>query len=189
MVTKETWKEALYWEGLYEVSNMGRVRNIQRWVKSKSTGRKFLPVVIRKPQLNRYGYPVVCLRGKPKAVLKSIHRMVVEAFVGTIPDGMQINHIDGNKQNNHLDNLEICTGSQNQLHRHRVLRQHIGEKHPRAKLKEVDIHCIRGMAADGMSQQCIADRYSVDRTAISLILRGKNWGWLSSPGQVPSSSL
>lgn len=179
MVTKEIWKEGLYWEGLYEVSNMGRVRNIQRWVKSKGPGKKFLPVVIRKPQLNRYGYPVVCLNGKPKAVLKSIHRMVVEAFIGPIPDGMQVNHKDGNKENNHLDNLEICTGSQNQLHRHRVLGQHRGEKHPRAVLTNKSVRQIIKMFDDGFSNREIGERFGVDRTTIGHIKKGKTWGWLS----------
>jgi hypothetical protein len=189
MVTKEEWREALYWEGLYEVSNMGRVRNIQRWVKSKSTGRKFLPVVVRKLQLNRYGYPVACLNGKAKVVLKSVHRMVVETFIGPIPDGMQVNHMDGNKENNHLDNLEVCTGSQNQLHRHRVLGQHQGEHHPLSKLKERDIHLLRTMYADGFTQQQIADNFGVDRTCISLIVRGKNWSWLKTPeGWTPASA-
>ncbi len=188
MVTKEIWKEGLYWEGLYEVSNMGRVRNIQRWVKSKGPGKKLLPVVIRRLQLNRYGYPVACLNGKEKPVLKSVHRMVVEAFIGPIPDGMQVNHRDGNKQNNHLDNLEICTHSQNQLHRHRVLGQNNGENHPRAKLKEEDVHAIRSMAAEGITQQALADRFGVDRTAVSLIVRRKNWAWLSSPMPLPSAS-
>ncbi len=179
MVTKELWKEALYWEGLYEVSNMGRVRNIQRWVKSKGPGRKFLPVVIRKPQLNRYGYPVVCLNGKEKLVLKSIHRMVVEAFTGHIPDGMQINHKDGNKQNNHLDNLEICTSSQNQLHRRRVLGQHLGEEHPKSKLKESDVHRIRGMIAAGVDDQKIANAHLVSRSTVRNIRIKKIWGWLN----------
>jgi len=179
MVTKEQWREALYWEGLYEVSNMGRVRNIQRWVKSKGNGRKFLPVVIRRLQLNRYGYPVACLNGKAKVVLKAVHRMVVEAFIGPIPDGMQVNHKDGNKENNHLDNLEICTHSENQIHRHRVLGQHMGEKHPMSKLKESDVHEIRKMLASGFSQQHIADKFGVERTNISAIRRKRTWGWLS----------
>ena len=179
MVTKEIWKEGLYWEGLYEVSNMGRVRNIQRWVKSKGPGKKFLPVVIRKPQLNRYGYPVVCLNGKEKAVLKSIHRMVVEAFIGPIPDGMQVNHKDGNKENNNLDNLEICTGSENQLHRHRVLGQHRGEKHPLSTLKEGDVRRIRSMIGHGIDDQKIANAHLVSRSTIRNIRIGKVWGWFS----------
>lgn len=181
MVTPEEWKEALYWEGLYEVSNHGRVRNMQRWVRSKGNGKKLLPVVVRRPQLNRYGYPVVSLNGKDKLVLKSIHRMVVEAFIGPIPDGMQINHKDGNKQNNRLENLEVCTASHNQLHRHRVLGQHIGEAHPLAKLREKDVHEIRRMAKKGATHQKIADAMGVDRTCISLVVRGKTWSWLNSP--------
>ncbi len=188
MVTKEAWKEALYWEGLYEVSDMGRVRTIPRWVKSKGSGKKLLPALIRKPQLNRYGYPVVCLNGKEKPVLKSIHRMVIEAFIGTIPDGKQVNHKDGNKENNHLDNLEICTLSQNQLHRHRVLGQNNGENHPGSKLKESDVHRIRRMVADGMADQEIADAHLVNRSTISHVRRGKTWGWLKVAKPKPSSS-
>ncbi len=179
MVTNEIWKESLYWEGLYEVSNMGRVRNIQRWVKSKSTGRKFLPVVVKRLQLNRYGYPVACLRGKPKAVLKSVHRMVVETFIGPIPDGMQVNHKDGDKTNNHLDNLEICTNSQNQLHRHRVLGQNNGENHPLSKLKESDVRAIRKLIADGVDDQKVANTYLVHRSTVRYIRIGRTWSRLS----------
>lgn len=158
---------------------MGRVRNVQRWVKSKGPGKKLLPVVVRKLQLNRYGYPVACLNGKAKPVLKSVHRMVVEAFIGPIPDGMQVNHKDGNKQNNHLDNLEVCTGSENQIHRHRVLGQHIGERHPLSRLKESDVHRIRLMIRNGIDDQKIANAHCVNRSTVRNIRIGKIWSWLT----------
>lgn len=86
----------------YEVSNFGNVRN-----KTTGTVRKLT---------NRNGYEKVRLNNKDEAV----HRLVADAFFDGYHDGLQVNHIDGNKSNNHLGNLEWVTSSENIKHAYRT---------------------------------------------------------------------
>lgn len=101
---KEIWKEIEGFEGLYEVSTKGRVRNIR-------TGK------ILKYGINAMGYPFVILykaNSKPKHI--KVHRLVAESFIDNPNKLPQVNHIDERKDNNCVTNLEWCTASQNQRH-------------------------------------------------------------------------
>ena len=105
----------------YLISNLGRVLT-KGGEKTKST------------EINMFGYEKVSLQINKKAKLISVHRAVYETFKGPIPPGMQINHIDGNKLNNCIDNLEIVTGSENVQHAWKTglckKQQREGEKNP-----------------------------------------------------------
>ena len=109
----ETWKDVKSYEGLYEVSNLGRVRSLDRIDRSgKQRKGRLLKLVI-----NKCGYSMVALyssNGFRKT--KSVHRIVYEAFVGDITKGKDINHIDENKQNNRPENLEALTHIENVRH-------------------------------------------------------------------------
>lgn len=94
---EEIWKDVVGLEGYYKVSNIGRVKN--------SRGK------ILKPLLNSKGYLRMQLRKDGKNNLDFIHRIVARAFISTEID--QIDHIDGNKKNNMVSNLRICTVRQN----------------------------------------------------------------------------
>lgn len=101
----ETWKPVRGYEKLYEVSNEGRVRSLNY----RHTGKTKEMRAVN----NGSGYLLVglCMDGKVK--LHLVHRLAYEAFRGKIPDGMQINHLDENKLNNCLENLELCTRKEN----------------------------------------------------------------------------
>lgn len=102
----EEWRPIKDYEGLYEVSNFGRVKSLcaGRW---KST-------MLRKPQPTLNGYMAVMLKKSGKVRLITIHRLVATAFLDN-PDGLQeVNHKDEDKTNNHVDNLEWCTRKYNQ---------------------------------------------------------------------------
>lgn len=94
----------------WSVSNLGRIRN-------NATGR------ILKCHINNKGYVIVTIRARGIGLCKSVkmHRLVAEAFIPNPEDKPQVNHIDGNKTNNNVNNLEWCTNSENQLHAFRVL--------------------------------------------------------------------
>lgn len=103
----EIWKPVIGYEGLYEVSNIGRVRKINY----RRQGRTKL----MKLQLSVGYYCVgLCKDGKKK--LFRVHRLVVMAFIGPIPKGMVVNHINENKLDNRVENLEIVTQAQNLKH-------------------------------------------------------------------------
>jgi len=104
----EIWKEVSGFNGMYRISNCGRLESI-------FTGSP----IIREPSLNK-GYPSICLRINKKTINKRIHRLVAEAFIPNPDNKKTINHIDGNKQNNHVSNLEWCTQKENVQHAYRI---------------------------------------------------------------------
>ena len=117
---KEIWKDIKGYEGQYQVSNLGRVKSLPRTTpyinKAGYESSQFREGQLKKEIDNGRGYKTVDLYKDNKGKRLYIHRLVVEAFVGDIPPGMAVNHIDFNKANNALDNLEIVTYSENNNH-------------------------------------------------------------------------
>ena len=109
MKENEIWKDASGYEGLYQVSNRGRVRSIERrsFIGRKCGGR------MMKPGYNSRGYLVVSLHKNGKKKTKSVHRIVAETFLPN-PNGLpQVNHRDEIKGNNNVENLEWCDAKYN----------------------------------------------------------------------------
>lgn len=105
---QEQWKPIQEFNGEYEVSNLGRVRSMKRYY--GMVGR-IMPQTIQ-----RKGYYAVTFHMNNKAYCRKVHRLVIEAFTPN-PDSLPcINHIDGNKLNNHVSNLEWCTYQANMQH-------------------------------------------------------------------------
>lgn len=117
---KEIWKNVIGFEGRYQVSNFGRVKGIHKMLKfCESNGYARVYFFIKK--------------GKQKGML--VHRLVAAAFIGKIEQGLEVNHIDGNKKNNKVDNLEVVTRSQNVYHSHYTLKNNNLHK------PEVSVYC------------------------------------------------
>jgi len=156
------------WSG-YRVSDDGKVMGRQ--------GR------IRKLMLDRSGYPVVGL-GDPRGFFKlcKVHRLVVSAFIGPIPEGMQVNHKNGVRTDNRLENLEVVTPQQNTRHGWGVLNRKpsyhkrlSGSEHPNAKLTEKDVREIRRLHGSGVTQVELAKRYKLKQPTVSAIVLLKAW--------------
>lgn len=102
---KEIWKDIIGYDGLYEVSNTGKVRSTNY----RHTGK----IKEISPGDKGNGYLFVDLWKERKRKRFYIHRLVVQAFIGEIPKGLVVNHKDENPSNNNVDNLEICTYTYN----------------------------------------------------------------------------
>lgn len=117
---REIWKDVKGYEKLYQISNMGRVRSMNY--------RRKNVIGILNPGRDKDGYLQVNLSKKGKTRMSKIHRLVAEAFILKEKNKNQVNHKDGNKENNHIENLEWCTNSENLVHSHYVLKNTHGKK-------------------------------------------------------------
>lgn len=111
----ETWLPIRGFEGKLEVSDLGRVRSVERFV-AFGQGRRWVPSTIRKLSNDRDGYKIIWASGKNIKV----HRAVAEAFIPNPENKPQVNHIDGNKSNNAVSNLEWVTSRENREHATRM---------------------------------------------------------------------
>lgn len=113
---KEIWKQIEGYENLYEVSNLGRVRSVERPSRNKRNKNGVIKGKILKPGSNPVGYVIVSLYRDKKQKFFQVHRLVAKAFIPNVMNKEQVNHIDGNKKNNNINNLEWATRSENMKH-------------------------------------------------------------------------
>ena len=111
---QEIWKDVKGYEGLYQVSNLGRIKSISYF--NRANKKTYPRNKILKPLINDKGYLRVDLRKNNKSKKVRIHRIAAEHFIPNPYHFSEVNHIDGNKQNNCVNNLEWCTHSQNMKH-------------------------------------------------------------------------
>lgn len=127
----EIWKDIKGYEGFYQVSNLGNIKSLQRFIKRQSGFEVFVRQRILKPGKSKKGYWLVVLRNSGKDGTQKVHRLVAQHFIENPKNFDQVNHKDGIKTNNHVDNLEWCDNSLNQIHSYRVLgkKGHMAGKH------------------------------------------------------------
>lgn len=120
---QEIWKDVVGYEGLYQVSNFGRIKSLESIYEYMQQGvrafRKKKELIV-KQVLTNSGYYVTCLHKKGKLRQRLTHRLVAQAFIPNTENKPQINHIDGNKLNKRVENLEWSTGSENIIHAHKT---------------------------------------------------------------------
>ena len=167
----ETWKPVVEYEGLYEVSDFGRIRRIGAW----STGVKPQNRIRKIPPANKY--PRVKLSKNGKSKLVQVHVEVWKAFRGPIPIGWEINHEDGNKWNPCLYNLKAMTRSDNHKHAFAILGQEKmqGSRHGRHKLVESQVIEMRQLRKQGLQLKEIADKFQCSLMTVSFIVNRKTW--------------
>ncbi|WP_415649087.1 NUMOD4 motif-containing HNH endonuclease [Rhodococcus pyridinivorans] len=111
----EIWKPVVGYEGYYEVSNKGRVRSVSRIIRLSSGGTRTVASRTLKPFGSKYGHLALKLSRDGEVKNCRVHRMVLEAFVGPCPDGMEGCHNNGIADDNRLENLRWDTSSENKL--------------------------------------------------------------------------
>ena len=168
----EIWKQIPGYEGIYEVSSWGHVRRI-------SGGRGAVPGRILKPRAGSRGgqYSMVSLYDNLKPTGFLIHRLVLLAFVGVCPENHEINHMDGNKTNNCLENLEYVTPYENIHHAidHGMINNN-GENNPCSKLSLSQIKKIRSKYIKGKyGYKRLAKEFNVSGSAIYNIIKNNRW--------------
>lgn len=178
----EVWKDVAGYEGLYQVSDMGRVKSMPHVVRRKSKWDEGLFIehvskeCIMSPDVAR-GYERVRLfkGGKVKRFL--VHRLVAEAFIPNNDKSKTIiNHLDGNKRNNTVGNLEWCDNSRNVRHAYEMGLRRINEKHPCSKLKNDEVKEIRRLRqVERLTCKQLGEKYGVSVTNIKNIVNNKTW--------------
>lgn len=186
---EEIWRDIPGYEGYYQVSNMGRVRSLDRWVQNKDPRGSYLrkfPGKILKPFPDENGYQYVSLAKEGKTRRGCVHILVLRTFIGERPLNYDCNHRNGKKGDNRLENLEYCTKSENLLHSYNLLdRAHggvAGSKHHKAKLTDNDIMNIRKLYSSGeYTQKQLGKLFGVTQTNISNIVIGIGWKHIPNP--------
>ena len=156
----EEWRP--FREGTYAASSLGRIKRVAPW-RGRPGGR------VLKDRPTQYGYYRVSLSVGGIITEYLAHRVVSEAFFGPCPAGLQVNHIDGNGQNNALSNLEYVTPRENNLHSFRVLGNVVCNR------KAFPIAEIFQGRRAGKTYRELANKYSTSRATIGTILHGLHW--------------
>lgn len=176
-MTVEIWRPIVGYEGLYEISNLARIKSLS---KAGSPGEQFLKLGAKDLST---GYSNVQITKSSKPLTKRIHRLVAEAFL-VKPEGLHcVNHKDGVKANNLLENLEWVTYSENVKHAYRLglSKPPIGEIQGNSKLKTVQVLEIIELMKEGVSNKDIASKYQIGSVNISRIRNGKRWAHMNVP--------
>lgn len=172
----ETWKPIVGYDGYYEVSDLGRVRSLDRMIVSRSRqGNEYLQ--------HRYGRPLKpgkLTQGYLKVSLgrnqqRLVHRLVLEAFVGECPTDQQCRHLNGNRTDNRLINLCWGTIKEDRQDKKRHGTNPIGSKNPQAKLTDLDVVAIKHGLKLGIKQKVLAAYFGISRTNITNINTGVLW--------------
>ena len=170
--SKEIWKDIQGYEGMYQVSSHGRVRSLDRVVvRPNGNGDYFAKGKIICTVLTKWGYNEVHLHKNNKTKIYKVHRLVAQAFIKNPNNLPCVNHIDENKTNNNVNNLEWCTYKYNNNYGTKKNRQ--GEKNKNENNPNSHkILCVN----TGEIFECVkfaAEKYNISRQTISHCLNGR----------------
>lgn len=167
----EIWKLISGSDG-YEASNCGNIRGIKRKAKISNGKYRIVHETILKPNINGCGYKYVQLGRKNT---KTVHRLIALTFIEN-PDSKEfVNHKDGNKLNNHIDNLEWVTRQENEDHAFRTgLKNISGENAPWAKLNNQKVIDIRSLRPYWLIEE-LGQKYNVSGATIDRICNRRTW--------------
>ena len=181
---EEIWKDIRGFEGLYQVSNLGRVKSLERWITYIQTNQhdkigkevhQKMPSRLLTPRKTKSGYLRVQMCNKDFY----IHRLVCANFIRPLKPKEEVNHKDGNKANNRLDNLEIVTRVENQNH---AIRNGLNNLAPEAQ----DI-IFNGKLYHSLGE--ITRKTGISQTSLSNHLHNPNMGFRGKPFVIQYASV
>ena len=171
---EEQWVDIAGYEGICQVSNYGRLRSLDR---VDAAGHK-LKGRIRKHGIDTDGYHIIGLCKDGKMRTFKVHRLVMESFSGMSSTALEVNHIDGNKGNNHVDNLEWSTCKDNHEHAKAYGLKARGSFHGKSALDEDSAILAWMMIKNGNTLKHIANCFGVSESCINHLKQGRTWSWL-----------
>jgi len=184
----EVWRNVIGYEEYYQVSNLGNVKSLDRIVVTGNRKSYIRKGKLCKLSKNNLGYMTVGFTVNNKKVNKYVHRLVAEVFLTNDENKPQVNHIDCNKENNHVDNLEWCTNSENHIHAYKndlskFKHNRVAyskEQNGRALLTEEQVIEIREKYIPyKYSAKILAKEYNVSESCITHILNNTSWKEIS----------
>lgn len=168
----EEWKDVLGYEGVYHISINGKVKRI-------AGGRGARINHILSYTIGSHGYPSVFLYKNGRREQRLVHSLVLEAFVGLCPKGLECCHQDGDRRNPKLENLRWDTRSSNTLDsiaHGTYIGSSCGSNNKNAKFNEDDVVVIKRLLSEGhLTQSEIGDLFGVSSTTINYIHKRKRW--------------
>lgn len=179
----EVWKDIPDYEGIYQVSNFGRIRSLDRYVTHKNGAIHFKAGQIQTLQDNGNGrlYKQLKVNGKGKNYYVS--RAVMLAFVGERPEGYHICHIDGNIKNNRLDNLRYDSPTENNIDQ---FRHDNGRKNHSTSLETV-LKIRQTFKTNNYTTKELAEMFNVSVHVIRGIVNNRTFQWLNDDGTIRPS--
>lgn len=176
----EEWKDVEGYEQIYQVSNTGKVKSLDRYVKREGTSDLFIKGRILKEGSNGK-YKTVNLCKDNITQNKYIHRLVAKAFVENPNNKKQVNHIDENILNNNSNNLEWVTSKENMNHSKFKIYDSLpkGENSFFAKLDNINVLTIYTFKQESYNNKFFSVLYNVHPSVISNVRRGKKWKHLT----------
>lgn len=165
------------YEGLYEINKKGEVKSLFRKNPHRyntSTSEKIISKRII------MGYYCVCLSKNGVAKYKKLHRLLAETFIPNSENKEQVNHIDGNKINNDINNLEWATRQENSFHAYKLGLNHSGENNCKSKLTADKVLAIRRLFRINpkSNRKKIASKLNISIHTISDILCNRSWNYI-----------
>lgn len=166
----EEWRPVVGYEGWYEVSSLGRVRNI-----AKRNGTAVGLILRANP--NGEGYASLGLRRDGSSVTWRVHILVAHAFMALPPVDLEVGHLDDDKMNPRLDNLEYTTHVENVRRGVRTgcrKKHHKGTQNPAAQVDEATVQAIR-LNVEDLSYAKLAQTYGLSKSQVARIVMRQSW--------------
>jgi hypothetical protein len=171
----EIWKDIMGMEGLYQISNLGRVKVLPMIIKfsNRICRRK---EKILKTWIKEYGYVCVKIGCNKKYKHYKIHQLIATAFIPNPENKPEVNHKNGISSDNRIENLEWCTHLENMQHASRFGLMKSGEFNHNSKLKKADISIIRSTYKKGeITHKELAKKFNISPSQITDIINHKAW--------------